>query len=143
VPGDSERGVAYLACECACEATAAAAAEKWDVFGTGFAFAIAAVAFVPFWELASVVAFVVIDRVDAVADIGTAETEDMWAVAAASVVEGNVELDFAWNVGELRARKAPKKLAKKGRLVGIVLMFLEVIGGWRPGAVRERGCNGR
>ncbi len=31
-----------------------------------------------------------------------------------------MELDFAWNVGFVRARKAEKMLAKKGRLVGMM-----------------------
>jgi len=33
-----------------------------------------------------------------------------------------VELDLAWNVGLVRARKAEKKLAKKGLLVGMMSM---------------------
>lgn len=31
------------------------------------------------------------------------------------------ELDFAWNVGFVRARKAEKKLAKNGLCVGAIL----------------------
>jgi hypothetical protein len=78
-----------------------------------------------------VVAFVVIDRgFDGVAFVVVIET---WAVAARLVgeVAGDGELDEALKVGFEWARKAARKLAKKGRLVGMIA------GSFRQ---RVRGC---
>lgn len=68
------------------------------------------------WEDASgavlVVMFLGVD-----ADVAVVVVVDTWAEVAR--MDGEmapvVVLDLAWNVGLLRARKAEKKLAKKGR----------------------------
>lgn len=48
---------------------------------------------------------------------------ETWALAAKLPGERPelAELDFAWKVGFVRARKAEKKLAKKGLCVGAML----------------------
>jgi hypothetical protein len=53
----------------------------------------------------------------ALADVIVVVAVDMWAEAERieGVIAPVVVLDFAWKVGLLRARKAEKKLAKKGR----------------------------
>lgn len=53
----------------------------------------------------------------ALAEVTVVVVVDTWAEAER--IEGEIApvvvLDFAWKVGLLRARKAEKKLAKKGR----------------------------
>jgi len=68
----------------------------------------------------SPVVFVVI--VLAPAEVTVAVVVETWAEATSEPGDtaSYVTLDFAWNVGFVRARNAEKKLAKKGRLVGIM-----------------------
>ena len=135
VPGDRESGAGYRAgCECVCEETAAiaAVAENGEDGPAGRALLDCPVRQVDAWPEGSGAAFVVIVRaVDARAfEVGPPEVVESCAVAAASVVEAVVELDLAWKVGDVRARKAEKKFAKNGRFVGILALAGNEKEGW-------------
>lgn len=88
------------------------------------------------------VALVVIDRgFDGVAFVVVVET---WAVAAKPVgeVAGDGELDEALKVGFEWARKAARKLAKKGLLVGIAADDLRRIRDFERVGVRRTPVDG-
>jgi len=113
VPGDLERGVAYR-----CELGLDEKGREVVVFGLDCGCCDE--------DVESPVALVVI--VLAPDEVTVAVVVETCAAATSEPGDTASYVDFAWKVGFVCALKAEKKLAKKGRLVGILLVYLAV---WR------------